>query len=79
MLCGSLNGSRVWGRTDTNAFMTESFRCSPELSQRSLSAICKYKIKSSNKILKTLKGEQTGHGHVREVGSGGGKEERMSP
>ena len=30
MLCGSLDGRRVWRRTDTCVCMTESLGCSPE-------------------------------------------------
>ena len=30
MLGGSLDGTGVWGRTDTHIYMTESFHCSPE-------------------------------------------------
>ena len=30
MLCGSLDGRRVWGRTDTCICMAESLCCSPE-------------------------------------------------
>jgi len=30
MLCGSLDGRGVWGRTDTCIRMAESLRCSPE-------------------------------------------------
>ena len=30
MLCGSLDGSGVWGRMDTCIWMAESFGCPPE-------------------------------------------------
>ena len=30
MLCGSLDGRGVWGRTDPCIRMTESLHCSPE-------------------------------------------------
>ena len=30
MLCGSLDGSGVWGRMDTSVYMTESLGYSPE-------------------------------------------------
>ena len=30
MLCGSLDGTGVWGRMDTYMCMAESLRCSPE-------------------------------------------------
>ena len=31
MLCGSLDGSRVWERMDTFMCMPESIRCTPEI------------------------------------------------
>ena len=33
MLCGNLDGMGVWGRIGTCVYMTESFRCSPEILQ----------------------------------------------
>ena len=55
VLCGSLNGSGVWGRRDTCICMAESLRCSPETTTTLLMGyIPQYKIKNSKKIVFTI-------------------------
>ena len=65
-----MGGEFGGGRIEVQVIGLESFRSSPER---------QYNIKTLSTILKTLKGEQTRHGDVQEVGGGGEKEERMSP
>ena len=65
-----MGGEFGGGWIEVQVIGLEPFRSSPER---------QYNIKTLSTILKTLKGEQTRHGDVQEVGSGGEKEERMSP
>ena len=49
MLCGSLDGSRVWGRMDTCICMAEFLCCLPETITTLLISLFQYKIKSKKK------------------------------
>ena len=56
MLCGSLDGRRVWGRMDTQVCTAECLHCSPEtITTLSVNWLYQIQIKSKKKSEISLK------------------------